>query len=393
MNMHHFWSILAWFAGVDTINLTNAALSDGYTLVVTKYENVRDKPTDDWALDNVTGASSSIALHLICCVYTALLGKVITSANIRYVQTRIDRMKGIVNEPNIRSDWAVTGHCTENFIIATSYMNGTPHIRAALLKAFCDNTCKREFLINLTTHVLRLLDGSLMTSQSMIIMELLRRAQIVSLFTELRFELEKFDNWLENLTTQEKKEFWYLRLIYGDDRTQAVSLREVPLCSYVAFGLAKHETSTLDNYSAFDRLDETKKIIGDRIVKLILDFEKMTNTQTAYAQSIGIPLEKLALINEELKGKVATAINAGQNITGFEYEEERFPGEVPQLDPKKKRIKLKAMSMAGVKKQKSPEEMDEIWYRHLDLLKPLNPPAVSNTCSSSRSLVFELPDF
>ncbi|KAK2702060.1 hypothetical protein QYM36_019324 [Artemia franciscana] len=212
MKMHHFWSIVAWFAGVDTINLTNAALSDGYTLVATKYENVRDKPTDDWALDNVTGASSSIALHLICCVYTALLGKVITSANIRYVQTRIDRMKGNVNEPNIRSDWAVTSHCTENFIISTSYMNGTPHIRAALFNAFRDNTCKSEFLINLTTHVLRLLDGSFMTSQSMIIMELLRRAQIVSLFTELRFELEKFDKWLESLTTQEKKELGYLRL-------------------------------------------------------------------------------------------------------------------------------------------------------------------------------------
>ena len=59
------------------------------------------------------------------------------------------------------------------------------------------------------------------------------------------------------------------------------------------------------------------------------------------------------------------------NFVQFEYEEERFPGEVPQLDPKKKRLKIKAMAMAGVKKQKSPEEVDEILYRHLDLLKPL----------------------
>ena len=38
------------------------------------------------------------------------------------------------------------------------------------------------------------------------------------------------------------------------------------------------------------------------------------------------------------------------NFVQFEYEEERFPGEVPQLDPKKKRIKIKAMAMAGVKR-------------------------------------------
>ncbi|KAK2713141.1 hypothetical protein QYM36_011737 [Artemia franciscana] len=34
----------------------------------------------------------------------------------------------------------------------------------------------------------------------------------------------------------------------------------------------------------------------------------------------------------------------------FEYKEERFPGEATQLDPKKKRLKIKAMTMAAVKK-------------------------------------------
>ncbi|KAK2710434.1 hypothetical protein QYM36_011829 [Artemia franciscana] len=41
------------------------------------------------------------------------------------------------------------------------------------------------------------------------------------------------------------------------------------------------------------------------------------------------------------------------NFVQFEYEEERFPGEVPQLDPKKKRLKINAMAMAGVKKDVS----------------------------------------
>nr|UNI74005.1 MAG: hypothetical protein [brine shrimp arlivirus 1]UNI74025.1 MAG: hypothetical protein [brine shrimp arlivirus 1]UNI74030.1 MAG: hypothetical protein [brine shrimp arlivirus 1] len=316
MNPHHFWSIVAWFTGVESVNLKNAANSDGYNLDTTKYEDIRDKPSDEWVLENLAGAAPAIGLHLICCLYTTLLGKVITSANIKYVQTRIDRMKGIINESYIKSEWAVTGRCTANFSHATSYMNGTPHVRAALFNAFRENTCKKNFLTNLTTHVLRLLDGSYMTSQSMIIMELLRRAHVVSLFTELRFELEKFDRWLDKLSTQDKKELGFLRLKYGDDQTQSVSLREVPLCSYVAFGLAKHETSTLDNYSAFEKMDEKKKIIGNRIVKWILEFEKMTNTQKLYAESIGITSDQLKQMNEEVKGKASTAINTGPRITG-----------------------------------------------------------------------------
>ncbi|UNI74080.1 MAG: hypothetical protein [brine shrimp arlivirus 3] len=288
-----FWSIVAWFSNVDIEALRVAALSDGYSLESVDFKDVKPNATQiAWALKNFSSATKPIALHVMCSVFTTLLGKTITDNNLKYVVTRVIRMADIVGESGkIKSDWVSVGFTPANLKKVTKLMNSVPHIRASLFNAFKEKRARDDFLPQLTSHVLELLNGSYMTSQIMIMTQLWSRAEIVALFTPLRFEMQAYLNWLNGLSDDDKKEIGYLRLKYGIDRTHAVSLRNLPLCSYVAYGLAKNTTSTLDNYSAFSDLDERKILIGDCIVEWILRLEKVCASQANYEKKLGLSPE------------------------------------------------------------------------------------------------------
>nr|UNI74115.1 MAG: hypothetical protein [brine shrimp arlivirus 7] len=287
----HFWSIVAWFARVDLEQLKKAANEDGYTFVTLKYEDLPVKPNIQWVIDNFPNTHYPIALHVMASVYTVLLGKNINSLNTKYIKTRIERMKEMVNEPNISPDWVALGHAPKNFEKVTKFMQSTPHIRAVIFNAYKDNKPKDRYLPLVTDHTLQLLNGSFMTTQILIILQIASRAEVAALFVELRSELNKYLKWVVSLPIEDQKEIGYLRLKYGDDRTQPVSINSLPLCSYVAYELARSSSSTLDQYSGFDRMDDRKKAVGDKIVEWILKAEVICKKQTSYANSLGLPAQ------------------------------------------------------------------------------------------------------
>lgn len=284
----HFWSIVAWFSRVDTEQLKKAANEDGYAFTTIKYDDLAVKPDIQWVIDNFPNTNYPIALHVMASVYTVLLGKNINSLNTKYIKTRIERMREMVNEPNMSSDWVALGHSPKNFEKVTKFMQSTPHIRAAIFNAYKENKPKDRYLPLVTDHVLQLLNGSFMTTQILIILQIASRAEVAALFVELRAELNRYLKWVDSLPLDDQKEIGYLRLKYGDDRTQPVSINSLPLCSYVAYSLARVSSSTLDQYSGFDRLDDRKKVVGDKIVEWIIKAEMVCKKQTSYAESLGL---------------------------------------------------------------------------------------------------------